>query len=419
MNLIFIFIILILVLSFTLKESESFNSYSYQLDTDDVTENIEKGANYSMDLIVAHNDNSKVVDITPINASSKLDNVLVRAFTKLESQETGTPFTTPLGYKRVSVDEKDVNKVLSEIISKVNKISGKKFKSLDLQSFKKEFNGIHSLFTINLFLIEDSSKKWNDYTKNVSIIAKYAGSNLISIPYIRLIGKSSGSINPFNSGNDTYHIQNSLHLSAPYLTNEQPILPNQFKTENLVRDYNKGIQKVESKCFKSSEKAYLTDIDSRASCDQIGGTWDSPPKSDYDCPFYKSNKNYNNHRGGISSHDKTRCEVPLGVKLMGYRNPIEDEINKPWCYNCKKGADGSPNSIGQCCEEQKNRIMYPNLLSPDYAFKDDDINRYHAKKDIKSKGLEVIRYPGNRYENKNISYFQKQTQNIFNKLIGN
>ena len=104
MNLIFIFILLILVLSFTLKESESFNSYSYQLDMDDVTENIEKGANYSMDLIVAHNDDSKVLDITPINSDSKLDNVLVRAFSKLESQETGTPFETPIGYKRVSVD---------------------------------------------------------------------------------------------------------------------------------------------------------------------------------------------------------------------------------------------------------------------------------------------------------------------------
>ena len=75
-----------------------------------------------------------------------------------------------------------------------------------------------------------------------------------------------------------------------------------------------------------------------------------------DCPFFKKNKNYENERGGCI---KGYCELPLGMKLSGFRK--YDENLKPICNNCK-------NNTVFCCDEQKNKKKYPELKSPDYLF---------------------------------------------------
>lgn len=86
------------------------------------------------------------------------------------------------------------------------------------------------------------------------------------------------------------------------------------------------------------------------------GIWDKSCENNSDCPFYKSNKNYNNERGGCVNG---YCEMPLGMKQISFTK--YDKDFKPICKGCK-------NNIIFCCEEQKNKNEYPNLKSPDYLF---------------------------------------------------
>ena len=85
--------------------------------------------------------------------------------------------------------------------------------------------------------------------------------------------------------------------------------------------------------------------------------WDKPCKYNTDCPFYKKNKNYENNRGGCI---KGYCEMPLNIKRISYT--LYDKNTKPYCYNCNNYLHK------ECCDDQKNRELYPNLNSPDYAF---------------------------------------------------
>ena len=94
----------------------------------------------------------------------------------------------------------------------------------------------------------------------------------------------------------------------------------------------------------------------------VKGTWDKPCTKDAECPFFKSNKNYPNTRGGCKNGF---CELPTNMKRLGYR--YFDENLKPFCHNCNRD-----NCLGEdcftCCEEQKNNS---NLRSPDYMFDND------------------------------------------------
>lgn len=86
-------------------------------------------------------------------------------------------------------------------------------------------------------------------------------------------------------------------------------------------------------------------------------SWDRRCESNEECPFYQANKNYKNYFGGcIDGY----CQMPLGVKSISYRK--YDTNNKPFCYNCRNRMDPF------CCEEQKVKNKYPDLISPDYAF---------------------------------------------------
>lgn len=92
------------------------------------------------------------------------------------------------------------------------------------------------------------------------------------------------------------------------------------------------------------------------------GLWDRPCLSDKECPFYKSNKNYDNYYGGCV---KGTCEMPLGISNVGFH--FYSNLEKAICHNCKSNSK-------HCCKEQTNNKIYPNLKSPDYAFKNDKRN---------------------------------------------
>ena len=65
--------------------------------------------------------------------------------------------------------------------------------------------------------------------------------------------------------------------------------------------------------------------------------------------------------------------MPLNLKRFGYKQTADSQKRDIICYNCKKeeGSTCEGLNCNKCCEEQKDKTKYPNLLSPDYAFSKD------------------------------------------------
>lgn len=124
---------------------------------------------------------------------------------------------------------------------------------------------------------------------------------------------------------------------------------------------------------------------SREECEASGGYWDRPVQASEECPFYKANENYPNNRGG--ARGTGFCELPLGLQPLGFRAIRSSEDAKPLCYNCIKGIDGDPKTLGPCCEEQKNARLYPTLRTPDYAFPGDQLDRQQQQNTLKFRDL--------------------------------
>jgi len=102
------------------------------------------------------------------------------------------------------------------------------------------------------------------------------------------------------------------------------------------------------------------------------GVWDKPCKSNFECPFYKKNKNYPNNRGRCING---KCELPIGCERVGYTFFAE----KPLCHNCNKG-NCSGIDCNRCCDNSSKK---------DYAFLNDFSNRYQFRNILKAKGLKV------------------------------
>ena len=89
-------------------------------------------------------------------------------------------------------------------------------------------------------------------------------------------------------------------------------------------------------CYGNSE------VNNKFECDsyyKIDGTpknyyslWDKKCVANEECPYYKSNSNYLNNRGGCINNGF--CEFPVGVKRLGFTKYTDTYLNKPLCYNC-------------------------------------------------------------------------------------
>lgn len=89
------------------------------------------------------------------------------------------------------------------------------------------------------------------------------------------------------------------------------------------------------------------------------GIWDSRCVKNEDCPFYMANKNYPNTFGGCV---QGVCQMPYGVTGISPTKYMDG--NQAVCYRCKGTGVN-------CCQEQKDRVAYPYLRSPDYKFDGD------------------------------------------------
>ena len=166
----------------------------------------------------------------------------------------------------------------------------------------------------------------------------------------------------------------SINLNNIYLSSENSLLPimryniissvENFITrlempadylEAVKEDYDKSNKGGFYGCYGNGE------VNSKFECDSyynIDGTpkqyysfWDKRCDTDIECPYYKSNSNYVNNRGGCINGGF--CEFPVGVKRLGFTKYTDTNLNKPLCYNCEEDDNG---------ESQKK---------PDYVFEND------------------------------------------------
>lgn len=165
---------------------------------------------------------------------------------------------------------------------------------------------------------------------------------------------------------------NIVSSAKPYnIFDEHDIPQNYFDDKFKIkvlddRNYEKAVsdRQDKHKCFavvngKSQEipfnnKMYCESY--HTNLEQIG-IWDGPCQKNDECPFYKSNKNYNNQLGGCKDG---YCEMPLGVTRIGYKKYTDE----PYCYNCPTGTDS------KCCQQQylDSKKDESRILSPDLVF---------------------------------------------------
>ena len=158
--------------------------------------------------------------------------------------------------------------------------------------------------------------------------------------------------------------------ASTYISKENQLKDFSKKLRDQLEIYN--ISGKAGNCFDKNNNILL-DKKRRTDCpDKF--TWSLPCTRDRDCPYYKRNSNYTNEYGKCNNN---YCEIPLGVKPMGYNTrpnmSRKKNINDAFCYNCE-----TPNP--RCCAKQ---------IDPDYAFNNDYPERLEKRKELDKKGLKV------------------------------
>ena len=151
---------------------------------------------------------------------------------------------------------------------------------------------------------------------------------------------------------------------------------------------NQYIEEDRGFCF------FKRNVQNKIQCESVDengtGVWDKSCVYNEDCPYFKRNRNYPNSRGGcIDGY----CEMPLNLKRFGYKQINDGKLNDIICYNCKKDKDSTCQGLNcnKCCEEQKDKIKYPNLVSPDYSFEKDFNQRVMSRDHFEKKNMAPIK----------------------------
>jgi hypothetical protein len=209
-----------------------------------------------------------------------------------------------------------------------------------------------SPYKLKIFLIVNNIKKYIDDTGEYNQVLQLMSSD-IQIEYLEIdIPKSQFSVNPMGQDDNYYNILNKLYLMGPFPTTVETLHTN--NNNNTPKKQNLG---------------------------------DELPRYDFQCPFYRANKNYPNNFGKVDSINNV-CELPLNAQSLDF-NTTNAEF-APYCYNCEESKRiPGQGTLGVCCEDQLNKVMYPNLISPDYAFLNDKELRETYKDDLLLKNLQA------------------------------
>lgn len=238
---------------------------------------------------------------------------------------------------------------------------------------------------------ESFLSKFNSHVNNrqdLTILEQFDESDIMDVPVVTAKNNVYGY---FDSVNSLLYLMQSHIDNIPLVYGQKVVLMNQDREEELGK-YEVFKVNTASAVLKKedvSRRHHADDqFDNRYKCvgdplnlnrglcesdyDEMGEkkqrktVWDRPCQTNDECPFYQANKNYLNYRGGCNDG---YCELPIGMKSISYRK--YDPTQKPWCHGC-------PKANPTCCDDQKNRKMFPHLKSPDYAFQLDDYERIGA-----------------------------------------
>ncbi len=187
-------------------------------------------------------------------------------------------------------------------------------------------------------------------------------------------------------GFENFHeIKNTLYLTEPYITSHDENGLNISETQK--QKFSQALKNKQIEQIVSERKTNCFDIDTGIEIQECGTNTvrDYLPYDSTGCPFYKENENYSNDFGKLTIKG---CELPLNMKRIGYRYYSFDPNNEPLCYNCKTNLIGD-GTLGHCCKNQLDRTEYPYLLSPDYAFLNDQNIRKQQESQFKQKNLNI------------------------------
>ncbi len=276
------------------------------------------------------------------------------------------------------IDPEEENFILSLFTQFINKTLNKEYIILSIVNTQKrvEINGNQKDYEFPIFLYN----KTDNFTKRIILYIHTELTNLlkITIKNIELpIDTVLQDLKPIDGINLQEKILKKYEIGSvadDYLLTQENI-SNEEKRQKLIEELSNRYY-----CFgiPDSDK-----IPTKEECNKFGGVWDREAKTNEECPFYLANKNYTNLRG------RSRygyCELPVNMKNIGYTRYSTSPLDIPICYNCPKDKQIGQGTLGFCCEEQKNN---PSLITPDYAFSGDQIERNYAKEQLKSRNLEV------------------------------
>ena len=154
-----------------------------------------------------------------------------------------------------------------------------------------------------------------------------------------------------------------LELPKDYLLQTER---NYDNVKNTINPLNKDIYA----CYGNNNIINKFECDSHYTKEGIEknyySIWDKKCSSNNECPYYKSNKKYNNNRGGCVNG---YCELPIGVKRIGFTKYSDVEYNKPFCYECPDTTDL------ECCAQIANKNKSTKKNNNDYAFENDTDDR--------------------------------------------
>jgi len=309
---------------------------------------------------------------------------------------------------------------INHVLARINRKSDRRFHILDIQSTSKKSaidttnQKIVDKWTAELFIQEMDSRKVHAHALNIRM-EFLSQSSLVKIEKLHFISDyfyKRPLVNGDNVHDRHFRIKNPFHLTQPFFTSEDKILPSTNDSDEILTNVHKDLRNPQYRCFDGQGND--TNTDSQQLCDVSEGYWDTPVVNDSECPFFMANKQYPNRLGGVNPNGN-RCEMPIGTKTVGYRFLSNDPIHKPWCYNCHVGDDGMPGSIGPCCDEQRNVELYPELGgNPDYAYPGDVLERGQNWKLLQQRGLNWAAHPTAIKDVTN----PLQKQPVFNAFIG-
>lgn len=329
---------------------------------------------YKMGFLYPNKDTNNYIDtnllINKENIDKLITNIPIKYINYQFKEFRGNNYDYENGFTGYKYDIKYIKLVINEVFLLVKD----KFSNIDVL-FPKFCN---KYTNCNLKLLDKRIISIAKYNSEIAIrgqlLVKYNVSNyMFLLEYIasytdkinvfKMECTGIESYNKFNNDKNIDNISNIKIVSSPiygYYNADKTYLYN--STESKIKG------KKRRKQHKFNYKCYSKDAVDKYNCENIydfkgnklnsTGIWDRSCSKNEECPFYKKNKNYNNEFGKCINGT---CELPLGLISISpkkYKN-----IDKIICHNCINTSN--------CCKDQLNRKLYPNLKSPDYAFKND------------------------------------------------